>query len=280
MERRSFLAAVGALGVTGLPSWAAATPVQMVVMDPLAAELACPCVKGYAQRDYTQLAKFLEGQIGRPIQVTFAESLAVALEKKTNGQADIVIGKESVVRTEAKARKHAVTPVAALTGKDGLTTQTGLLVVLEKSAAKSVTDLAGYRILFGPAECDEKHAAAVDLLTEHKIAVPDKREIAAACTEGATKLLELGADAKAAAVISSYAKPLLEGCGTIKKGDLRVVGTTKPVAFVMAFVADALPEKDKATAALLALNDHPALLTAMESKQGFVKLPSSDAKKN
>ena len=27
-------------------------PLCLVVMDPLAAELACPCVAGYAQRDY------------------------------------------------------------------------------------------------------------------------------------------------------------------------------------------------------------------------------------
>jgi len=39
----------------------------------------------------------------------------------------------------------------------------------------------------------------------------------------------------AATVISSYAQPLLEGCGTIKKGDLRVIGETDPMPFVVAF---------------------------------------------
>ena len=43
------------------------------------------------------------------------------------------------------------------------------------------------------------------------------------CSDGTCKIIEWGDSQKAAAVISSYAAPLLEGCGTIKKGDLRVV---------------------------------------------------------
>ena len=32
----------------------------MVVMDPLALPLSCPCVKGYAQRNYDKLGEKLE----------------------------------------------------------------------------------------------------------------------------------------------------------------------------------------------------------------------------
>src|SRR5262245_46785642 len=35
----------------------------LVVMDPLALPLSCPCVKGYAQRDYDKLGKHIEGRI-------------------------------------------------------------------------------------------------------------------------------------------------------------------------------------------------------------------------
>src|SRR5687768_16201757 len=70
----------------------------VVVMDPLALPLSCPCVKGYAQRDYDKLGAFLQKQIGRPVKVHFAESLAAALASKTAGRADLVIGKDSVVR--------------------------------------------------------------------------------------------------------------------------------------------------------------------------------------
>src|SRR6266581_1453318 len=75
-------------------------PFALVVMDPLALELSCPCVKGYAQRNYHKLGALLEKQLGRPISVTFSESLSSAL-KKNDGRADLVIGKESVVRNES-----------------------------------------------------------------------------------------------------------------------------------------------------------------------------------
>ena len=73
-------------------------PLTVVVLDPLAAPLSCPCVKGYAQRDYTRLETFLGRELQRTVKVYFAESLTVALEKKTAGQADLVIGPASVVR--------------------------------------------------------------------------------------------------------------------------------------------------------------------------------------
>jgi ABC-type phosphate/phosphonate transport system substrate-binding protein len=83
-------------------------------------------------------------------------------------------------------------------------------------------------------------------------------------------------------VISSYAAPLLEGCGTIQKGDLRVVGTTVPVPFIDAFVVNTLPEKDRAAIkdALLHLVDHPPLLIALETQKGFVAEPSNPQKKS
>ena len=47
------------------------------------------------------------------------------------------------------------TPVASLTGKDGKTTQTGLIVVLKEDPAKSIDDLKEYKILFGCAEAED-----------------------------------------------------------------------------------------------------------------------------
>ena len=98
-------------------------------MDPLALPLSCPCVKGYAQRDYDQLGKFLEGRLHRPVRVVFSESVRKALDKKTEGKADLIIGKDSVVRRQAKRARIGVVHVAALTGLDGKTVQTGLSVV-------------------------------------------------------------------------------------------------------------------------------------------------------
>ena len=102
-------------------------------------------------------------------------------------------------------------------------------------------DLNGYRILFGPLECDEKHAAVLDLLKQANVTIPDEIETTVACSDGACKIIEWGDTERAAAVISSYAKPLLEGCGTIEKGELRVIAETEPVPFITAFVNESLP---------------------------------------
>jgi ABC-type phosphate/phosphonate transport system substrate-binding protein len=286
--RRLVTSAAFVLIAAGVVVAADPAPLTVVVMDPLAAPLSCPCVAGYAQRDYGKLGRFLEGQIGRPVKVAFAESLSVALEKKTQGKADVIIGKDSVVR--AAAAKHGIrmTAVAALTGKDGATTQTGLVVVPSKDPALTVADLKGYRIIFGPEDCDEKHAAALALLKANGV-TPKEREVqpkakvetCSACSDGAETILQLGPNVRAATVISSYAAPLLEGCGQVKKGDLRVVGTTAAVPFVAAFVNDALPQADRNIIgkALLQVKDHSPLLTALETKHGFVQVPSAAAKK-
>ena len=42
---------------------------SLVVMDPLAAPLSCPCVAGYAQRKYEKLAEYLQQRLKRPVRV-------------------------------------------------------------------------------------------------------------------------------------------------------------------------------------------------------------------
>ena len=246
-------------------------PFTLVVMDPLAAPLACDCVQGYAQRKYEKLGEFLEPYLGK-VKVVFAQSLEKTLSGDPIGRADLIVGKCSVVLYDAKKTKRDVTPVAQLTGKDGLTTQTGLFVVLADDPAEKVADLKGYRIFFGPEDCDEKSAAPMKLLTDAGVLLPDKIETCPACSESAAKVLELGLKARAAAVISSYAEPLLEGCGTIKKGDLRVIGETPELPFVTAFVDARLsPEQQKKVVdALMEVQYDIDLLGALETKQGFV----------
>jgi hypothetical protein len=125
-------------------------PLVMVVMDPLAAPLACPCVKGYAQRDYEKLARHLERAVNRKVKLVFDESLETAVKNEAAQRADIVIGKKSVVEYDARVIKLPLESVAALTDLQGVTTQSGLLVVQSGAPAQSVSELAGFRILFGP----------------------------------------------------------------------------------------------------------------------------------
>lgn len=285
MNPRTLLCAAVAVGLGALfaAAQSAVEPLTVVVMDPLAAPLSCPCVKGYAQRDYEKLGVHLSQKLGRPVKVYFSETLTNALQKKTGGKVDLVIGKDSVVQAEAKANKVAVTCVAALTGKDGLTTQTGLVVVAGADPALTVESLKGYRVVFGPSDAEEKHGAALALFKDLDVPVPAKLDTCVSCTEGATQVIDrFKKGEKVATVISSYAQPLLEGCGTIKKGDLRVVGETDPVPFVTAYLNDRLPTSDRAaiTAALLDVGGDAALRTALESKAGFVAPTAQGAKKN
>jgi ABC-type phosphate/phosphonate transport system substrate-binding protein len=170
---------------------APADSLTVIVMDPLALPLSCPCVKGYAQRDYDQLGKFLEGKLKRPVRVVFSETVRDALDKKTNGKADLIIGKDSVVRRQTKRAGIGVVQLAALTGLDGKTTQTGLWVVPAKDPAISLSDLKGYRIILGAEDCDEKNLAAQNLMVEMGLPKIKKPETCSACSDGATRILAL-----------------------------------------------------------------------------------------
>lgn len=255
----------------------AADELTMVVMDPLALPLSCPCVQGYAQRNYDKLAETLQKDLGRKVRVVYNESLSTALKGDAKGHADLVIGKHSVVLFDANRSGVKLIPIAKLTGKDGATTQTGLIVVPTGDPAQAVSQLNGYRIVFGPEECDEKYSAAIALLKQNGVTPPAAMETSPACSDGACEILD---DVKkdggkhGAALISSYAKPLLEGCGTVEKGSLRVVGETVPVPFIEAFVSEQLSDADRAalTAAVLKSTSDSVLCLALETRDGFVAM--------
>src|SRR5205085_10175403 len=101
------------------------------------------------------------------------------LANKTAGKADLVIGKDSWVRAESAAKKVALAPVAMLSGLDGSTTQKGVVVVAGIDPALTVNDLKGYKVLFGPAEALERHAAAFALVEDLGMETPAKPDIAA-----------------------------------------------------------------------------------------------------
>lgn len=281
--RRGFIAASAAAVAASQLKAAESGELVVVVLDPLAAELSCPCVEGYAQRDYAKLGKFLSEKLAKPVKVAFGESLEGALAKKTAGKVDVIIGKDSVVREDARVKAIPIEHIACLTGKDGLTTQTGLIVVAGSDATLSADQLKGYRMLFGPKKTDEKHAAAMKLLTELGVALPrGEAETCPSCTDAATKVIDIAKKGeKICGLISNYAKPLLEGCGTVKKGDLKVVGETDPVPFIGAFAATSLPEsmRAKIKAAFLEVAKDAELCRVMETKAGFVEPKDATKKK-
>jgi ABC-type phosphate/phosphonate transport system substrate-binding protein len=253
----------------------------LIVMDPLSAKLACDCVQGYAQRDYEKVGYYLSTRMGRPVHVVFGETLSEALEE-SKGKFDLVIGKHSVVVAGAKEHRLQLEPTFRLKDRNDSVEQSGLFVVRAKNKAKSVDDLEGYRILFGPAACDEKYAAPRALLEEHGIELPDappSEDICSSCSVAAKMLMEVSDEAKIAGVISSYAQPLLEGCGNIQKGDLRVIGESKPVPFVSVFFNRQMPNADQERL-IKAFEDvelNADLLTALETETGFARWEEAQA---
>src|SRR5437016_1359673 len=62
--------------VSGKPPKSEPAPILLAVMDPLAKELACACVKGYGQRDYRKLAARLETVLKQRVSIEFSDDLA------------------------------------------------------------------------------------------------------------------------------------------------------------------------------------------------------------
>ena len=230
------------------------TPVNIIVMDPLAGPLACSCVGGYAQRNYDALAVFLSSKIGRPVNIVFGENLVETIKQKSV-KPDVIIGKYSTVVFDSARASLEMSPVASLTGKDGSSELYGMFVVADDDSAKNVSDLSGHTICFGPKWEDEKHSAAIEILKRNGISLPKKIETSSSCSGAALAVAEKDFDA---AIVSSYAMPLLEGCSTIDKGSLRIIGKTEPVPFVTAFVRESLDKatREAITDALLAVKEN------------------------
>jgi ABC-type phosphate/phosphonate transport system substrate-binding protein len=289
-NRRVFLAASGALTTGAIATGALTSTIRgfasedygpsnadltLVVRDPLAAQLACACVEGYAQRKYDKLADYLSRGVKKSIRVKWTESLTKLVESESFVPS-IVVGKDSVVRAEAKRLNRVMVPIATLTDQNGSATQTGFFVVRGKNPAVSLIDLEGYKILFGPESCDEKYLAAVAKLHEAEVNF-QFGETCETCSVAAKMLLELTDSDKSAAVISSYAEPLLVGCGNIKKGDLRVVAQTDEVPFISVFVDSTVP-KDLRMAireAFLKSSSDPKVLEILQSQKGFLPYASA-----
>jgi hypothetical protein len=67
----ALLLAAGLLGTIDAEEARPADSLVVVVMDPLAKPLSCPCVAGYAQRDYEKLGAALTKALGRDVKIVF-----------------------------------------------------------------------------------------------------------------------------------------------------------------------------------------------------------------
>ncbi|MDP6525491.1 MAG: PQQ-binding-like beta-propeller repeat protein [Kiritimatiellia bacterium] len=244
--------------------------IRLVIMDPLALPLACSCVEGYAQRRYEVLAGFLGKELNTKVDLAFSESLRTPHQQF--GGVDIVIGKDSVVRADAKSLAIDIRRIAMLSGKDGEVTLKGLFVVRGDSTIKSIEDLKGRSVIFGPSDSSEKNSAALVALDLYGIPRPQKLETRSACNIGAIAVSEKEADAT---VVSSCTLPLLAGCGAIEEGELKVIGETDAVPFIGVFVNGKIGKaaETEIRRAILKAGKRRRFRKALESRDGFIDLP-------
>ena len=287
IQRRTALIAIAALPLAATHRIATAVEpygpsdaeITIIVTDPLALPLACACVQGYAQRKYEKLADYMGMKLKKSIRVVWSDSISIAKKEYGLGNKTIFIGKDSVVRYDTNALKLDIVPLAQLTDSRGAVNQHGLFLVRKENQATSLLDLEGYQVLWGPEKTEEKRKLPMAKLKELEIETTDG-QTCESCSVAALKLMEYATDSKVAGVISSYAERLLEGCGTIEKGALRVVGKSDEVPFISVFAAGKFAEEERNSivACLLESRGSKDLLTSLESKDGFVRYNSLAAK--
>ena len=268
------LALAAALLGISIPVTRAAEPLLLVVVDPLSKELACACVKGFGQRDYRKLAAKLEATLKQRVVIEFAEDLGETLTRAGTGRELLLIGDRSVIAHGTAKAGVKCQPVAVLTDVNGETTLGATFLARAGDPAKSLKDLAGRRFIFGLAEADAKSAAALEALRTAGVEPLAKVERRAAFTDAGLDTLDSPASPPPVAVVPGYGLRLLEGCGSVKLGELRVLGTSAPAPFITAFLADTLPaaKREKVLQALLGLKADAKLLQALESRDGFQPL--------
>ncbi|MCL2303878.1 MAG: phosphate/phosphite/phosphonate ABC transporter substrate-binding protein [Planctomycetaceae bacterium] len=274
MLRRTFVLGVGTSLLT-VPFLAAekSAPLVIAVMDPFALDLACSCVKGFSQRKYNVLAGHLRGELGRPVTCVFSGSLRPTFSKSPTGRIDLVIGKDDVVRHEARSFKLEIEPLAKLTDLEGKTTHHGVFVVEKSDPAQTLGDLASYKILFGPEYSAERRIEPVKMLRSCGVTVPDKPDFRVSDKDAALEILDNeDPDTRICATLSAHALKLMEGCQTIEKGALRLLEQTPEVPFITVFAAKTLGQEavKKIRNSLFTFGKNEKNLAALESKSGFV----------
>ncbi len=255
-------------------------PIVLVVMDPLAKELACACVEGFGQRDYRKLAAHLQSGLKRDVAIEFSDDLAETLTFVGQAREVIIVGDRSLVAHGAQRAQLKARPVCELSALDGSTTEIAVFVARASDPAKELKDIAGRKVFIALSEADTKHAATLAALRSADPKPAPQPQTRPPGTGAALDVLDSSATPPPVAVMPSHVLRLLEGCGSVNKGDLKVIGSTNPVPFITVFLSDNIPTETQAAIkdSLLSIKSYPQLLKQMESRDGFKPLdPPADA---
>jgi outer membrane protein assembly factor BamB len=257
--------------VAGNPAKSSGEPVLLVVMDPLAKELACACVKGYGQRDYRKLAARLEAALHQRVSIVFSDDLADSLTGVRPGREVIVVGDQSLVAHGANKAGLKCHAICELTDPEGSTTLNALFVARGGDPVTELKDIGSRKVLFGMTEADGRYAAGMAALRAAGLEAPAMIQKRSPYTDAALDVLDSKSSPPPVALIPGYGLRLLEGCGSVKPGSLKVIGKTEPIPFIQVFVGDAISagKQDKVLKSLLAVRDDAKMLALMESRDGF-----------
>lgn len=172
----------------------------------------------------------------RPCTIEIAHD-GFDLKKLESGPFDVIIGPYSVVEHAARQAEIQVRAVASLTDPDGCTDTRGSFLVRADSPVKTLNDLRGKHVLFGPPEVAESHAAAIAALKAGGVEVPTSVDSEEHHSVAALSVVTKEADV---AVLPAFGWRRVVGCGTVPDGLLKVIDNTDPVPFTTVWVTDAI----------------------------------------
>jgi outer membrane protein assembly factor BamB/ABC-type phosphate/phosphonate transport system substrate-binding protein len=255
-------------------------PLTLIVMDPLARELACACVKGYGQRDYRKLSALLATTLKQRVNTEFSDDLADTLEQIGGADGEfLVIGDRSVVLHHANRAELKCIELCQLSDRVGKTDLAASIVVRSDDPARELKDIAGRRLVVGFHESDAKFGAVMEMLKGAGIEAKPYKHLE--YNIAALDLLDSEASPLPIAILPSYGLALLEGCGSVRPRSLRVIAQSPAVPFITLFASDNIVSDKRARilTALLDLKNDPLLLEALESKDGFKLLLNDGSKR-
>lgn len=265
----ALILAFGSIAATFAESPDTDRTLAIVVMDPLAAPLSCACLNGVGQRRYDLLEPWLAKKLNRKLEVVYAESLALAVNR-LGRQPDLVFGQQSVVEFDAVIAETNLRLIAELKDQTGNSKVRGLFVVAKNSPIMSLADLAKRKVVLGPIAHAEAHLSARQALIAAEVADPNI-ETAFSIEEAVYAVDDGKADAT---IVPDFLFPLLQACGKIEKGALRTIGKTPAEPFIGLFAHATLPPElvEEIRTALKQVADVPEIAKPMEST-GFVLTP-------
>lgn len=239
----------------------------LLVADPLARDLACACVKGFGQRDYRKLQAHLQKATGEKVSIEFTDDVPESIALADKGQRFLVIGDRSVVEAGMKKANVPARAIAELTDQEGQTELAGAIIVRSGDSARELKDLGKRKVFAGLPEDDAKFAAALTALKAGGVEVTETKH--SAYSDAALDMLDSDEKPLPIVVAPSYAVKLLEACGSVRPGNLRIIARTEPAPFITVFASENVRNTEKLAKALLDVKKDSALLTALESKEGF-----------